>query len=66
MSDLPTRYKSGHDDADALRREIAELRSQQLAEREAHKRAIRALEEEVRDWEESTKSARKQNQGAER
>ena len=66
MSDLPARYKSGHDDADALRREIAELRSQQLAEREAHKRVIRALEEEVRDWEESTKSARKQNQGAER
>ena len=66
MSDLPMRYKPGPDDADALRREIAELRSQQLTEREAHKRVIRALEEEVRDWEESTKSARKQNQGAER
>lgn len=66
MSDLPARYIPGLNDADALRREITELRSQQVAEREAHKRIIRALEEEVRDWEESTNSARKQNQGAER
>lgn len=64
MSDLPPR--NGDLDLHALRREIHELRIQQQAEREVHKRTVRALEEEVREWEEAASFAQKQNQGAKR
>lgn len=64
MSDLPPR--NGDLDLHALRREIHELRVQQEAEREVHKRTVRALEEEVREWEEAASFAQKQNQSAKR